>query len=152
MPGGRCGLYPALEKRREELARKRSEERAKPCPMRHQENGNCLPHGGFCLNAVSDSACEVMHKAYEMGYTAGAARAESEAEQPLTLEELRGMDGQPAWFVSIRDGFSCWGIVRVVNMSKVWFIAVGGAERAFGDRDTYGVTWVAYRRPPVKRG
>lgn len=73
-------------------------------------------------------------------------------EQPLTLEELRGMDGQPAWFVSIRDGFSCWGIVRVVNMSKVWFIAVGGAERAFGDRDTYGVTWVAYRRPPVKRG
>lgn len=67
---------------------------------------------------------------------------------PLTLDELRRMDGEPAWFVSLYDGFASWGIVRVVEMSKVWFIAVAGAERAFGDLDGYGKTWLAYRQKP----
>ena len=68
--------------------------------------------------------------------------------EPLTLEELRQMDGEPAWFVSLHDGFASWGIVRVVEMSKVWFIAVAGAERAFGDLDGYGKTWLAYLQKP----
>ena len=37
----------------------------KGCPMRH-ENGNCLPHGGFCLS-VNDCVCEALHNAYEHG-------------------------------------------------------------------------------------
>lgn len=69
-----------------------------------------------------------------------------EANKALTLDELRQMDGEPAWFVSLHDGFASWGIVRVVEMSKVWFIAVAGAERAFGDLDGYGKTWLAYRQ------
>lgn len=36
------------------------------CPMRHQNNGNCLPAGGFCT-AVSDSICEALHSAYDLG-------------------------------------------------------------------------------------
>lgn len=36
------------------------------CPMRHEENGNCLPHGGFCL-AVSAEICLALHNAYEHG-------------------------------------------------------------------------------------
>lgn len=71
--------------------------------------------------------------------------------EPLTLDELRKMDGEPAWFVSLRDGFASWGIVRVVEMGKVWFIAVAGSERAFrafGDLDGYGKTWLAYRQKP----
>ena len=68
--------------------------------------------------------------------------------EPLTLDELRKMDGEPAWFVSLHDGFASWGIVRVVEMSKVWFIAVAGSERAFGDLDGYGKTWLAYRQKP----
>lgn len=68
--------------------------------------------------------------------------------EPLTMDELRNMDGEPAWFVSMRDGFASWGIVRVVEMSKAWFIAVAGAERAFGDIDGYGKTWIAYRQKP----
>ena len=68
--------------------------------------------------------------------------------EPLTMDELRQMDGEPAWFVSLHDGFASWGIVRVVEMSKVWFIAVAGAERAFGDLDGYGKTWLAYLQKP----
>lgn len=36
------------------------------CPMRHEENGNCLPHGGFCL-AVPAEICLAMHNAYKHG-------------------------------------------------------------------------------------
>lgn len=31
------------------------------------------------------------------------------SNEPLTLAELRGMDGEPAWC----EDFGCWGIVRV---------------------------------------
>lgn len=36
------------------------------CPMRHPENGNCMPAGGFCT-AVNDSVCEALHSAYDLG-------------------------------------------------------------------------------------
>ena len=68
---------------------------------------------------------------------------------PLTLEELREMDGDPVWGKSLITGKPGeWFILRVVEMSKTWFIACAGAEQGFGDKDTYGETWVAYRRPP----
>ena len=37
------------------------------CPMRHPDNGNCLPIGGFCT-AVNDEICEGLHHAFNCGY------------------------------------------------------------------------------------
>lgn len=71
-------------------------------------------------------------------------------QEPLAIEELREMDGEPAYFVSLHDSFSGWGIIRIVEMSKTWFIAVSGAERTFGDKDNYGKTWLAYRHKPME--
>ena len=69
--------------------------------------------------------------------------------EPLTLEELREMDGDPVWGKSlITEKPGEWFILRVVEMSKTWFIACAGAAQGFGDKDTYGKTWIAYRRPP----
>lgn len=69
--------------------------------------------------------------------------------EPLTLDELREMNGEPVWGKSlITDKPGEWFILRVVEMSKTWFIACAGAEQGFGDKDTYGKTWLAYRRPP----
>lgn len=69
--------------------------------------------------------------------------------EPLTIEELRKMDGEPVWGKSlITDKPGEWFIVRIVVMSKAWFIACAGATQGFGDKDTYGTTWLAYRRPP----
>lgn len=69
--------------------------------------------------------------------------------EPLTLEQLREMNGEPVWGKSlITDKPGEWFIVRVVEMSKAWFIACAGATQGFGDKDTYGTTWLAYRRPP----
>ena len=67
----------------------------------------------------------------------------------LTLEQLREMDGEPVWGKSLITGKPGeWFILRVVEMSRTWFIACAGAEQGFGDKDTYGETWLAYRRPP----
>ena len=66
--------------------------------------------------------------------------------EPLTLDELREMNGEPVWGKSlITDKPGEWFILRVVEMSKTWFIACAGAEQGFGDKDTYGKTWLAYR-------
>ena len=76
---------------------------------------------------------------------------EKEANEPLTLEQLREMDGEPVWGKSLITGKPGeWFVLRVVEMSKTWFIACAGAEQGFGDKDTYGETWVAYRRPPER--
>ena len=73
----------------------------------------------------------------------------TQPNEPLTLDELREMDGEPVWGKSlITDKPGEWFILRVVEMSKTWFIACAGAEQGFGDKDTYGKTWLAYRRPP----
>ena len=99
-----------------------------------------------------DSRYTILREALDMAISAlreqDAADKDVGNNEPLTLDELRRMDGEPAWFVSLHDGFASWGIVRVVEMSKVWFIAVAGAERAFGDLDGYGKTWLAYRQKP----
>ena len=73
----------------------------------------------------------------------------TQPNEPLTLEELREMDEEPVWGKSlITEKPGEWFILRVVEMSKTWFIACAGAAQGFGDKDTYGKTWIAYRRPP----
>lgn len=70
--------------------------------------------------------------------------------EPLTLEQLREMDGQPVWGKSlINDKPGEWFIIRIVEMSKTWFIACAGAEQGFGDKDNYGEVWLAYAYPPA---
>ena len=73
----------------------------------------------------------------------------TQPNEPLTLEELREMDGDPVWGKSlITEKPGEWFILRVVEMSKTWFIACAGAAQGFGDKDTYGKTWISYRLPP----
>lgn len=75
--------------------------------------------------------------------------AKRRSTQPLTLEELRRMDGEPIWGESLISGKPGeWSILRVVEMSKIWFIACAGATQGFGDKDSYGKTWLAYRSKP----
>lgn len=62
---------------------------------------------------------------------------------PLTLEQLREMDGQPVWIVRLEDKLGWWAIVRLRN------------DRANTDYGAYfmlsdyGKTWIAYTYPPV---
>ena len=83
----------------------------KDCPMRH-ENGNCTVAGGFCT-AVNDPICEALHSAFDCGYRS-AIRARQEVESklkvvesnaPLTLDELRKMDGEPVYSTKKKQWF-----------------------------------------------
>ena len=73
--------------------------------------------------------------------------------EPLTLEELREMDGEPVW---------CKWLLpedRAIEQGK-WFIVISGDKAGleikrpaeygchFCKIDDYGKTWLAYRRPP----
>ena len=73
---------------------------------------------------------------------------EAEKNEPLTLDELREMDGKPVWIEYIGE-LTCpsqWGIVDE-KMNKC-----GNTEFEFPfedePEDSYGKTWLAYRRKP----
>ena len=62
---------------------------------------------------------------------------------PLTLEQLREMDGKPVWIVRLEDNLGWWAIVRLGN------------DRANTDYGAYfmlsdyGKTWLAYAYQPA---
>ena len=123
-------------------------DKRKGCPMRH-ENGNCTVAGGFCT-AVNDPICEALHNAFDCGYrSAIRARREIESKlkvvesnEPLTLGELRKMDGEPVWVQS--PGIPEYGR---------WAIVEGAGENCLFLHDDftchdYGKSWLAYRQKP----
>lgn len=86
---------------------------------------------------------------------------------PLTLEELRGMDGEPVYItVDGRPDLNAWHMVR---RTDVGVIAIGEAAQTIYSYDgkltleggtyydiehgiLYGKTWLAYRRKPEPEG
>ena len=75
--------------------------------------------------------------------------------EPLTLEELREMDGEPVWVTSARERGnipSRWVLFAGVSKSKrnsdvFVFATTGGIAQGY-EAVNYGKTWNAYRRPP----
>ena len=82
-----------------------------------------------------------------------AITALSRPNEPLTIEQLREMDGEPVW---------CKWLLpedRAIEQGK-WFIVISGDKAGleikrpaeygchFCKIDDYGKTWLAYRRPP----
>lgn len=67
------------------------------------------------------------------------------ANEPLTLEELRGMDGEPVWVHRLEDNQGWWVAIKSTERDKVTTDYGGYFE--FAD---YGKTWLAYRRPPER--
>lgn len=61
---------------------------------------------------------------------------------PLTLEELREMDGEPVWVTSPDNRFEpCWMLVMIRRdfVMANWRVC---------DFNAYGKTWLAYCRKP----
>ena len=74
--------------------------------------------------------------------------------EPLTLDELREMDGEPVWTVT--TGISSSGrwelctceTVCACPLHKVLRCVTADGEVTDYDLDTYGKTWLAYRQKP----
>ncbi len=83
-------------------------------------------------------------KAVEFAITDLRAQAETECNKPLTLDELRKMDGEPVWVEQPNDAtLPFWGIVDAENelVSGSLYCAT------FEDYDT---EWLAYRHKPME--
>lgn len=73
----------------------------------------------------------------------------TQPNEPLTLEELREMDGQPVWVKLLKPN-------KYINPPTGWRILEKSLAGTFGVWDgednlverCYGTDWLAYRRPP----
>ncbi len=103
-------------------------------------------------------AISEVEREYPMNYAAAinkailALRAQAEAEknEPLTLEELWKMDGEPVWIQPKEKNRGIWAFVDTC-CGLVRIFGTRDRERTFGicrHFDTYGRTWLAYRRKP----
>ena len=86
--------------------------------------------------------------AASMALDALKREAAEAVNDPLTLEELRGMEGKPVWVVLTPSRTweltgSCWIIVKWDYVDRLAHIPYG----TMFDSD-YGKTWLAYRRKP----
>ena len=66
--------------------------------------------------------------------------------EPLTLEQLREMDGEPVWIAN-PDAleYGRWGIVDGVYQAEDDQVLMLRGDYSC---HYYGKTWLAYRRPP----
>jgi len=114
------------------------------------------------LESVAEHA-EVMSKAPGWSAMAGTYREEAsllreaiaklrthpdaQPNEPLTLEELEKMDGQPVYVVDrVYPPYSGWWII---GWTEDCFVLAAAKRR--GTQyivQNYGTDWVAYRRPP----
>ena len=67
--------------------------------------------------------------------------------EPLTWNELGNMVEKPVYIVELEDGESCWVLVHTVDDIKALFV-LAFDQYDYGNRELYGQTWLAYRRPP----
>ena len=122
-------------------------DKRKDCPMRH-ENGNCTVAGGFCT-AVNNPICEALHNAFDCGYRSALRQQETVTNRnglnaPLTLDELRQMNGEPVYSVEI-TGREEWLFRRDGG-----FVDMYGEFTSddFMSLDNYGKLWWCYRHKP----
>ena len=105
--------------------------------------------GNAMLNELKPVGFEAYHSAVLLSDVSKMMREWVERQptltppnEPLTLEQLREMDGEPVW-VETKAGLKFWGIVTKICVSS------GDGRYLLITEDTeYGQTWVAYRHPP----
>lgn len=65
--------------------------------------------------------------------------------EPLTWGELAEMEGQPVYIVEM-GAKRYWALVTYVGKDTVEFVTADDPDD-YGDKELYGKSWVAYRRP-----
>ena len=104
-------------------------------------------------DACSDADRDVLVKQREIvEYTISAPRQQetvANRNEPLTLEELREMDGEPVWCeIYIKGQSSFYGIVHGENVTGFIPGDDKPANLAITNVGAYGLAWLAYRQKP----
>lgn len=95
------------------------------------------------------------NRAIIMAITALQEKAEREDPKPLTLEELRQMDGEPVWVVDLRPKsvnkycvISISAPLKYQDIDHYNVAYIPGTEHDWYSFDEYGKIWIAYRHKP----
>lgn len=138
-------------------------EELKPCPFCGKKVAivtNCVEIEG-CENFESCANCGwkcVVCNAIDGGCGASGGYADSEEKAitkwntrasdenpPLTLDELRQMEGKPVWVVDMIPKYNNGWYALVSQLDTTFFAQAINSTKWGKD---YGKTWVAYRRKP----
>lgn len=102
----------------------------------------------------ADKAKDELLDAIEIAVANFRAQQEAEKNEPLTWDELCQMAGQPVFVKDLYselydDSDGCfWAIVSYCGEN---FESIGLAHESdvgdYGDKERYGKSWIAYRRP-----
>lgn len=101
----------------------------------------------------NDSTCKIC----EFADLVKANRRTQQPNDPLTVGELRKMDGQPVWVKAVDPNDSDTNYWAIVSANMHYSHKSGGviststdgvAVVAIAYFEDYGKSWLAYRRPP----
>lgn len=96
-----------------------------------------------CSLALTD---ETVLTAYDMAISALRAQQEAEKNEPLTLEDLKGMEGKPVFWKSlISPHCGEWRILNHFGEKMEYLDFSGKSPEMFCN---YGKWYVCYRHPP----
>lgn len=86
---------------------------------------------------------------FEIAAAALREKAERDDPQPLTLEELLQMEGEPVWLNRFDPSFTGWAEVNIsISKENIWFWRFGNEAAILTKLSDYGKTWLAYRHKP----
>ena len=88
----------------------------------------------FCLTTRGKAICKIALK---------ALRAQQQENKPLTLEELRGMRGEPVYITKGKRQW--WDIVNFISEDCLYLRIANNTSLPLDD---YGTKLFAYRRKP----
>lgn len=94
-------------------------------------------------------------KMFQIALEALLEKVERENTEPLTLEELRQMEGEPVWVKIIGASDFCWpkdawddyGLVRK-SWVRMWDRSRADIFTVAHHFEEYGKSWLAYRNKP----
>lgn len=85
-----------------------------------------------------------MRKAHFCGTCGRPINGYEPPNEPLTLEELWEMDGEPVWVCDRDQSYGCYMLVSTLSRACFNFNEIA-------EFNGYGIEWIAYRRKPERR-
>lgn len=73
-----------------------------------------------------------------------------EPQKPLTVEELKRMDGQPVWYETEATRTPCVVTQSMIDEVDAIFYALGSEKPIFSNVDGYGQTWRCWAEKPTE--
>lgn len=109
--------------------------------VEHMESFSVLYEPGETMNQTTVGK---LKEACRLAVSILRARAGTPPNDPLTLEELREMDGEPVWVTPMR-GSGGFGVWMLVDVEYELCRETHGEMAVF---ENCGKTWTAYRHKP----